>query len=175
MILYSILVFGILTFLFFLVILYKTNLSRSSNPKEKSYDGNGKYQYKGRGYKDESIDILLSRIDWLAKNSVNNMLYSTSYIISYSFTLAMIIILYAFSSYICSPWEIILIIFAAFIISFSILNLFQFHTDSYPNYYIRKNIDYISRYLQCKIVDPPSPSFKAKIPFRTKVYDVLTK
>ena len=175
MILYSIIIFLILTFLFFLVIAHKTNLSRCSNPKEKCYDGNGIYQYKGRGDKEESIDILLSRIDWLAKNSTNNMLYSTSYIISYAFTLAIIIILYAFSLYICSPWEIIVIIFAAFIISFSILNLFQFHTDSYPNYYIRKNIDYISRQMRCEITDPPLPSFKSKVPFRTKVYDVLIK
>ena len=175
--LWELFVFIILTALFFAVIVHKTNQSRCCPMGGKCYDGNGKYQYKGRGYKGESIDVLLSRIDWLAKNSSNEPLYSTSYIIAFPILLAVIVILYAFSNYVISVWEMIIILFAAFIICFSILNLFTFHTNRYPQYYIRKNIDYISKKLGIshKIHCPPNPSSKSKIPFRTKVQDVLTK
>lgn len=139
------------------------------------YDGNGKYQYKGRGYKKESVETLLNRIDWLAKNSVNDALYTTSYIIAFATTLAVFFIIYAFSGYILTVWEIVIILFAAFVVSFSIMNLFTFHTDRYRNYYIRKNIDYISKKLRTRIKEPPNPSHKSHMPFRTKVQDILVR
>ena len=61
--LWQLFIFIILTALFFLVIVYKTNQSRCCPMESKCFDGNGKYQYKGRGHKDESLDVLLSRID----------------------------------------------------------------------------------------------------------------
>ena len=171
----SIFIFLLFTVIFFIVINYKTEVSKCSGLGDKCYDGNGRYQYKGRGYKKESVEVLLSRIDWLAKNSTNTTLYSTAYIIAFPITLAVIVILFAFTSYIISPWEIVLILFSSFIISFSILNLFYFHTDRYPNYYIRKNIDYIRRQLSLEKTEPPKPSPYSKTPFRTKIQDVLTK
>ena len=173
--LWSLFIFIIFTAIFFFVIVYKTNQSRCCPMGGRCYDGNGKYQYKGRGYKKESIETLLSRIDWLAKNSVNDALYTTSYIIAFAITLAVFFILYAFSSYIASVWEIVIILFAAFVICFSVMNLFTFHTDRYRNYYIRKNIDYISRRLRTKVKEPPNPSHKSHMPFRTKVHDVLVR
>ena len=173
--LWSIFIFIVFTALFFLVIVYKTNNSRCNPIDKKCYDGNGKYQYKGRGHKDENIDILLSRIDWLAKNSVNDDLYTTSYIIAFAITLAVFVIAYAFNNHICSVWEIVIILFSAFIICFSIMNLFDFHTNRYRNYYIRKNIEYISHRNNNRIREPPNPTHKSQLPFRTKVRDVLTK
>ena len=170
----SLLIFILFTVIFFYVIGINAHNSRCNEENDINSDGNGKYQYKGRGKKCETIDVLLSRIDWLAKNSENYSPYDTSYIMSYAILLAVIFVLYAYSQYIISPWEMILILFSSFIIVFSILNLFQFHTDKYPNYYIRKNIDYISRNYNIPIYEPPAP-LDTKIAHRTKVQDVLNR
>ena len=170
----SFLIFILFTIIFFYVISVNAQNSRTNESNNENLDGNGYNQYKGRGKKYETIDVLLSRIDWLAKKSENNSPYTTSYIISYAILLAIIFVLYAYSTYILSPWEIILILFSSFIIVFSVLNLFQFHTDKYPNYYIRKNIDYISRNYNIPIYEPPNPIESKKLN-RTKVQDVLSK
>lgn len=169
----SILIFLLFTFIFFLAISQNKKVSRCSKGKE-CYDGNGKYQYKGRGYKEESVDVLLSRIDWLAKNSSNKSLYTTSYIIAYPSLIAVIFILYAFSKYIMNYYELIVVLISIFIICFSILNLFDFHTDRYPSYYIRQNIKYIYSKLDIEYRhEPPNPSCKSSIPHRSKVRDIL--
>ena len=155
--------------------MYKENASRCSPLGGKCFDGNGKYQYKGRGYRKESIEVLLSRIDWLAKNSCNDPIYTTSYIIAFLITLAVFVVVYAFTRHVLSVWEIIIILFSAFIICFSVMNLFDFHSQKYRSYYIRKNIDYITRHLKVCLNEAPNPSSKSKMPFRTKVHDVLTK
>ena len=172
---YQLFIFIILTAIFFFVIGWKTSQSRCSPFDGKCYDGNGKHQYKGRGHKDESLKVLLSRIDWLAKESGNHSLYLTSYIKAFAITLAVVFIIYAISSYIVSVWEIVIILFAAFIICFSITNLFDFHTDRYVNYYIRQNIEYIKKKYKLKIKEAPNPSKKSSLPFRTKIQDILSK
>jgi hypothetical protein len=138
------------------------------------YDGNGKYQYKGRGCKDESVSILLSRIDWLAKNNNNKPLYTTSYIIAYALVLGIVVVMYATSQYILSVWEYIILLLVSYIITFSISNLIGFHTDRYPIYYIRNNIGYIANKLKLEInEDPGHPCDDAKVPYRTFVQDKL--
>jgi hypothetical protein len=173
--LWSIFIFIIFAAIFFIVIMYKSSQSTCSPLGGKCFDGNGKFQYKGRGYRKESVDILLSRIDWLAKNSCNDALYTTAYIIAFIITLSVFVIIYAFTCHILSVWEVIIILFTAFIVCFSVLNLFSFHSTRYRAYYIRKNIDYISRHLNIPLKEAPNPSEKSKVPFRTKVHDVLTK
>ena len=170
----SIFVLILFTVIFFYVIALNVETTRTNKSNSKDFDGNGEYQYKGRGDENESVDILLSRIDWLAKNSINTTLYTVSYIISYAVMLAVIFIMYGYSKYFLSPWEIILTLFSSFIVSFSILNLFQFHTDRFPNYYIRKNIDYISKKFNIPIYEPPNP-VKNEVHKRTEVQDVLTR
>ena len=172
----NILLFILLTILFFIVIGINKNVSRCNEEsgKEEGFDGNGCYQYKGRGDEKEDVSVLLSRIDWLAKNSVNGSLYTTAYIISYAILLAVIFVLYAYSRYMISVFEMALIVASSFIIVFSILNLFSFHTDKYPNYYIRKNINILAERFQIPISDPPLPTFN-KLPHRTQVQDILSK
>ena len=169
----TLLFFILLTFGFFIVIGINKNNSRCNGNGE-CFDGNGYYQYLGRGDKNESIDVLLSRIDWLAKNSCNGALYTSAYIISYAILLAIILILYAYSKYIISVFEMVLIFSSCFITIFSILNLLQFHTDKYPNYYIRKNIEHIAKNYNITISDPLLP-VDNKLPHRTEVQDVLSK
>ena len=161
------------TLIFILVIGENVNITRCPYEGGTCFDGNGRYQYKGRGCKDETVDILLDRIDWTVKNYENNPLYTTAYIISYAVLLGIIFILYASSMYILSPWEMILLLFGIFIIVFSILNLFNFHTNRYPLYYMRQNLIYISKKLKLNIVDPPKPCDKTGVPHRTHVRDTL--
>lgn len=157
------------------VIVYKTNQTRCNSNDSKCFDGNGKYQYKGRGHKSESVETLLSRIDWLAKNSVNDALYTTSYLIAFCITLVTFFIIYATCFIILPALSIILILFASFIVCFSIMNLFDFHTHRFRNYYIRKNVDYIYKKIGKHRHSAPNPSTKSHMPFRTKVQDVLTR
>lgn len=168
----SLLVLIIFTIIFFYVININVKTTRCNKDSDECYDGNGCTQYKGRGEENETVDILLSRIDWLAKNSTNTSFYAVAYLIAYSIVLSVIFILYAYSKYIISPWEMILVLFASYIITFSILNLFQFHSEKYPHYYIRKNINYISKRFNIPIREPPKP-IKNKLPHRTEVQDVL--
>ena len=161
------------TIIFFYVIGINVETTRSHKEGGESYDGNGYYQYKGRGERNENIDILLSRIDWLAKNANNTSFYTVAYLISYAILLAVIFVVYAYSRRLTSPWEMILILFSSYIVTFSILNLFQFHTDKYPQYYIRKNLDYIAKRFGIKLNEPPDP-IKHGVPHRTEIQDVLT-
>ena len=161
-----------LTFLFFLMININKNKSRCNSSNHENFDGNGEYQYKGRGDRQEDIDVLLSRIDWLAKNSIHKSLYTTSYIIAYILLIAVVFILYACSSYILSVWEMILIILSAFVICFSVLNLFNFHTERYNDYYIRNNIALLSEKLNLTLMEPPPPISTEKLN-RTIVQDTL--
>ena len=169
----SFLILAIFTVFFFYVININVTTTRCNKDSKECYDGNGYTQYKGRGDENEDIHVLLSRIDWLAKNSTNTSFYTVAYLIAYATVLSVTFILYAYSEYIISPWEMILVLFASYIVTFSILNLFQFHSEKYPNYYIRKNIDYISQRYNINIKEPPLP-VKNKLPHRTKVQDVLS-
>jgi len=148
------------------------HVTRCPYPDGKCFDGNGKYQYKGRGHQREDVEILLNRIDWLAKHSEDNPLYTSSYIIAYALSLAVVFLFYAFSTYCVSPWEYLLVILSAFIITFSISNLFNFHTDRYPTYYVRQNIQYILNQLDLNKKTPGNPK-KNKLPHRTKMQDTL--
>lgn len=168
-----IIIFILATILFFIVISEDISISRCPYKNGECYDGNGRYQYKGRGSKSESVKILLSRIDWLAKNSVNKPLYTTSYIIAYVLTLGILVVLYATSEYILNVWEYVILLIVAYIITFSITNLIGFHTDRYPTYYIRTNLDYIADKLNIKLKDNPGHPKCSKVPHRTYIQDKI--
>ena len=138
------------------------------------YDGNGKYLYKGRGYKKESVEELLSRIDWLAKNSKNKLVFTSSYIIAFPISLAILIVLYGYNGYCLSAIEYIMILMIVFIVVFSTANLFDFHNERYSAYYIRKNVEYIADKLNVDINTPNRPHHKSCVPHRTKVRDKLS-
>jgi hypothetical protein len=163
----------IATVIFVLMIIENATIGRCPYTGGKCFDGNGKYQYKGRGCSDEDVSTLLSRIDWLAKNSSNKPLYTSSYIIAYALSLGVLLLLYASSCYTMDGWEYILILISSFVIVFSITNLINFHTDRYPIFYIRNNIDYIADKLNLKIKDPGRPCKDTYVPHRTKVRDKL--
>lgn len=168
------LIFIVATIIFFLMVSENVSISQCPYKNGKCYDGNGKYQYKGRGFKDESVELLLNRIDWLAKNSINKPLYITSYIISYILVLGVMVVLYATSQYILNVCEYVILLLVAYIITFSVTNLIAFHTDKYPTYYIRNNIDYIANKLNIKLKeDPGCPSKHSKVPHRTYIQDKL--
>ena len=169
-----IIVFIIATIVFFIMIGDNASISRCPYEGGKCFDGNGKYQYKGRGCKDESVGVLLSRIDWIAKNSLNKPLYTTSYIIAYALVLGIMIVFYGISEYVLSVWEYILLLIISYILTFSIINLIDFHTDRYPTYYIRNNLSYISKKLRIELEsDPGHPCDDSKVPDRTYVQDKL--
>ena|SRR5579883_2518418 len=166
----------IFTALFVLAIDINKNNSRCNDKNNDSFDGNGHYQYKGRGHKSEDVPTLIHRIDWLAKNAYKKSCYTTAYIMAYSILLVFLFIPYAYSGYLVSMWELTIALFAFFILIFSLLNLFEFHTDRYHNYYIRQNIEYISHKLNMDTLNvelkEPKTNF---IPHRTKVQDILSK
>lgn len=170
---YLIIVFILATLIFFVMIAENASVSRCPYTGGECYDGNGRYQYKGRGCKDEDVPTLLSRIDWLAKNSTNKPLYTTSYIIAYVLVLGIMIIMYATSEYVLSVIEYILILIVGFIIVFSITNLNEFHTDRYPSYYIRNNLNYIADKMNLDLEEPNDPCCDTKVPYRTYIRDKL--
>ena len=161
------------TIIFYFVMMDHAEIDRCPYSGGKCFDGNGKYQYKGRGCERESVSRLLSRVDWLAKNSTNKPIYTTSYIIAYALVLGVLITLYATSCYVLNAWEYIIILLASFIIVFSITNLINFHSDRYPTYYIRENISLISNKLNIEISDPPKPCKDTYVPHSTKLRDRL--
>ena len=172
----SILIF--ILFFILLIVAISFNTEETRCPGDGSgvcFDGNGRYQYKGRGSNKESVETLLQRIKWTGKNMQNRFLYSTSYIISFIILLAFIIILYAYSKYCIIATELVVVLNVVFIIVFSILNLFDFHTDRYPQYYIVDNILRIQKKLGYKNKDPPRPRKETYVPHRTRVREILNR
>lgn len=160
------------TIIFVWMMIENANISRCA-PNGKCFDGNGIYQYKGRGYKTEDPEKLLNRVDWLAKHMNCTPLYSSSYIIAYALALGVLFILYASSYYILTPFEYIIILITAFVIAFSITNLLNFHANIYPAYYIRTNVDYIRDKLKYKQKDPGNPNKNSRTCHRVEIKDKL--
>lgn len=165
--------FIIATIIFITMILENASIDRCPYKGGKCYDGNGKYQYKGRGCKKESIQTLLSRVDWTAKNTLKKPLFAISYIIAYVLILAVSVIMYGSCGYILSVYEYIILLIAAYIITFSVINLINFHTDRYPIYYIRNNISYIVDKLNLELDEEPDHPCNDKLPHRTYIQDKL--
>ena len=169
-----IVVFIIATIIFFWMISENATVSRCPYDGGECYDGNGRDQYKGRGCKDETVKILLSRTDWVAKHILDKPLYTTSYIIAYALVLGILIVMYAISQYVLSVWEYVVLLMVSFIITFSITNLIGFHTDRYPVYYMRNNLGYVAEKLRMKLDrNPDHPCDDAKVPYRTYIRDKL--
>lgn len=166
-------VFIISTIIFISAIYYQKKGTRCNSEDNRCFDGNGKYQYKGRGSDNESIEILLQRISWSAKNGVNNFIFSKSYLISYCSTLGIFLILYCLSKHIPTVYEFILFLLLIFVVTYSITGLFGFHTDRYPFYYIRNNTKRIQSKMGYIEKEPPNPQSNSKIPHRTIIRDVL--
>ncbi len=177
----EIICFILLTILFFICI-YKnkrfTRCNKYTDYKEfQESDGNGENQYLGRGSPDESVSELLNRIDWTAKHSnVEN--YSKSYITSYCISLAVFFILWITQNSFPNLSEILLVFITSYIVTFSINNLFGFHTDKYSSYYIRQNVEYLKKVLNTntqslnELLELPKTQ---TIPHRTLIDDVLLK
>lgn len=162
------------TLIFYFVIMEHGANDRCPYEGGKCFDGNGRYQYKGRGSKKESVSVLLNRIDWLAKNANNKPVYTSSYIIAYALSLGVLVTLYATSCYVMNVWEYVIVLLASFIITFSITNLINFHSDRYPTYYVRKNIEYVADKLHFEVETPPKPRKETYVPHRTKIRDQLS-
>lgn len=161
------------TLIFYFVMMEHATTDRCPYEGGDCFDGNGKYQYKGRGCDNENVSVLLNRVDWLAKNAANKPIYTSSYIIAYALSLGVLITLYATSYYALNAWEYVIILLASFVITFSITNLINFHTDRYPIYYIRENIGYVADKLNFDIEDPGKPCKGTCVPHRTKLRDKL--
>lgn len=169
--LYTFIFLLLLTLIFFSVWSQSCN-DRNSYKKniKDSKDGNGKHQYKGRGYKNETIDILLNRINWLVKNNYDKNNYNNIFIITYIIILFLTLILYGYSSYLLSFWELALIFIVIFVILLSVNNFNNFHDNIYHYYYIKKNIEYITDQLNLNIkFDTPKPNKKSYIEDITEI------
>ncbi len=160
--------------LFIVAVVENRKMSYRPYPGGVYGEGNGKYQYKGRGYKKESVAELLSRIDWLAANSSNKSVYTTAYIMAFPISLAVLVLLYAYNKYCMSAIEYILILIVIYTVIFSITNLIDFHNDRYSIYYIRNNIKYIADKLDVDIDEPKHPHPKSCVPHRTIIKDTIS-
>lgn len=168
-----ILAFILATVIFIIMIFESASIDRCPYKGGKCYDGNGRYQYKGRGHEKESVRTLLSRVDWTAKNTLKKPLFAISYIIAYVLILAVLIIMYGSCGYILSVYEYLILLIVAYIITFSVINLINFHTDRYPIYYIRNNISYIAAKLNLDLDTEPADPCNDKLPHRTYIQDKL--
>jgi len=166
-------VFILSTLIFVIMILENASIDRCPYKGGKCYDGNGKYQYKGRGCEKESVRTLLSRVDWTAKNTLKKPLFAISYIIAYVLILGLMVVMYGSSKYTFSVYEYVVLLIMAYIITFSLINLINFHTDRYPIYYIRNNISYIADKLNLELDEEPDHPCNDKLPHRTYIQDKL--
>lgn len=174
-----IIVFIILTVVFIYAMGYQKRGTRCPEPLEDTkdqvcFDGNGKSQRRGRGHDDESVETLLNRIAWGAKHAQTHYLYSMSYIIAYAIMLGVVALVLQRCP---TVYEMVMIIAGAFLITFSVFTLFNFHTDRYPLYYIRENVGRIKEKLKLDTTfkNPGKPIHDNRIPFRTFVQDKLER
>lgn len=168
-------VFIILTVLFVIAIKYVQTQGRCPNKDEPCFDGNGTKQWKGRGWYTDNVETLLQRIDWLAKNGQKETSYVMSYVLAYLVSIAIMLVLYGYNGYIPCWSELVVIVLVAYLVLFSVDNLFNFHTDRYPYYYIRENTNLIQDQLGYYKGCPHRPHKHSKVPHRTIVRDILER
>lgn len=167
-----ILVIVIASILFLYTISYKKSGTRSNPDDVESYDGNGVYQYKGRGSDSETIEVLLQRISWAASNGPKKYIFSMAYIIAFVSTIAVFLLLYSCGRNSPNVYEFLLVLLVIYLTTFSILGLFRFHTDRYPYFYIKQNAMRLQQILKCNAGDPPLPT-NQPIPHRTVMRDII--
>ena len=172
---YSFLVFILLTIVFLVAVSENSDQMNCPYPGGKCYNGNGKHQYKGRGSNKDSVSTLLSRIDWIGKKGAQYNGYAISFMTAYIILIGIMLVMYGCSEYMLSPWEIIVLILAIYLILFSIGNFMDFHGHRYPMYYLRNNSNLIAKKLGLKLKTKVSKPTCSGVPHRTIVRDVLVK
>lgn len=168
-------VFIILTLFFLIAMNYVQVDGKCPKKGEAYFDGNGVKQWRGRGYKEESVEVLLQRIDWLAKKGDDKNNYAMAYILAYLVSLGLLLVLYGYSGYIPEWSELIVIVLTSYLVLFSVDNLLNFHTHRYPYYYIRNNTNMIQDKLGYYKACPPKPDKKSSVPHRTIVRDIMER
>ena len=171
-------VFIILTLIFIISIGYiKTEGKHpgSGHKSEGYFDGNGVSQWKGRGHRKDDVEVLLQRIDWLAKHGDDKNNYTIAYILAYLTTIGVFLVLYGYSGFYPTCWELLVVALTSYLIIFSIDNLLNFHTHRYPYYYIRNNVGIIQDKMNYFKGSPPNPDKNTSVPHRTVIRDVIER
>ena len=104
------------------------------------HSGNGEINYLGRANKDDPIDLLLTRIDWVAESEQRVSWELRAFAISYISLLLLIVAVFRRTP---RPDEILLTLLVVFIVVISFINYSNFHSVLYSSYYIHDNVDRI--------------------------------
>lgn len=128
-------------------------------------DGNGTAYYQGRGCKDDSVSILLDRIDWATYAEKKTTLWYKQFITA---VIVAGLIAILIMRKIPSPSQSIMLIVIIFIPIYAVHQLRYVHGDIHNDYNIKNNVDLLRQKLNLKKgknVPPPSCS----VPKRTAV------
>jgi len=134
-------------------------------------DGDGMYQYKGRGSDKDNISVLLGRIIWLAGHHDKTFTYHTSFTTSTFISIGLLALMMAFGIDFSAPF-LLSIFLLVFLMIFSMQSLHDFHTARYSHYYTKFNARKVLEKLKLKEVKAPPPTVE-EIPHRTVIRTFL--
>ncbi len=156
-----------------LIILYIIQIQTkelSTSSSGRSADGNGDLYYLGRGDKDDSVEMLLNRIEWSSYLFKRTSLWSR--ILFVTIFIVLLIILVAIRK-LPTPSTIVILFFVVFIPVYAAHQFFYTHGDVYNDYYIKNNVKIIRNKLNLSPGEPDDPT--SEIPDRPFVMGTSIK
>jgi len=142
------------------------------SPDNVCKDGNGEIHYKGRKDENDTVEDLLNRIDWVSSSGLRTNNIMRSFNIAFLCSVFITAILWRKWPKI---YEFLIVFGIIFIVTLSLLNLYEFHSGIYPIYYIKDDIQEIRKILNTSAKDPPKPGELKEVPHHTIVRQKIEK
>ena len=106
-------------------------------------DGNGPLYYKARGSKNDSVEVLLDRIQWSTYLHKRANIWQRAFIIALIITLLIFLIVLLPLNKWCLPYPgyIILVLIVSWLVILMGYSYFYTHGDIYNDYYVYRNVE----------------------------------
>lgn len=105
-------------------------------------DGKGKYYIDGKGNLSDSPSVLLDKIILVSKYQENTVKWRRSIVLAFIICILFsLLVLRRFME----GYELVISMFTIFIIIYQSYSYYQFHYDRYPEFYIKKNVEYLRK------------------------------
>jgi hypothetical protein len=138
-----------------IIIMNHQEVEQRGRGKRTRGDGNGDIYYLGRGSEQDSVAVLIDRIEWSAYLDKRTTLWQrviiTTFVVMF-FVIALVL------RKLPTPGTIILLFFTIFIPIYATHQLFYVHGDVYNDYYIKTNAELLREKLNLEKNDPPEPA-----------------
>lgn len=153
-------------FILFVYFVYADWQKCRCPPDGPCVDGNGEIHYKGRPHPDDELSHILDRIDWVSTTQLRSNKVMRAYNIAFVSMLIILCLLWRRWPYV---YEILILTGAIFLVGLAMAKLYDFHSDIYPIYYIKDNVNQLREIFDAIANDPNEPGSIDDIPHHTVI------